>query len=148
MGQWSETTPDQKRQKIQRNTENCVPIVVPGLSTCSSSSTASTSPTSLPQDLTEDSTSGPATIRLRSTSSPELGDQLRGSEQPKGAGKDTDQVHGTCCAIFQNGWRMSQNIWWTKDTQELLVIRFGTSKISGIGETVFLLTFRRTEIAK
>ena len=42
-----------KCQKLQCNTENYVPIVVPELSTASSSSTASIPPTSLPPDTTE-----------------------------------------------------------------------------------------------
>ena len=54
-------------RKTNCNSENYVPIGVPGLSTCSSTSTASASPASLPQDTTEDSTSSPATTRLRST---------------------------------------------------------------------------------
>ena len=37
---------------IQCNTENYVPIVVPGLSTASSSSSSSATPTSLPQEST------------------------------------------------------------------------------------------------
>ena len=72
-----------------------MPIVVPGISTGSSNSTASTSPTSLPQDSTEDSASNPATVRRRSASSPVLGDQLRDSEQSEGDGEDTDPVQGS-----------------------------------------------------
>ena len=84
------TTPYQRWQKIRCNTENHVPIVVPGVSTSSFSSTVSTSPTSLTQDSTEDSTSSPATMRRRST----RGDQLLDFEQSEGDSKDTDPIQG------------------------------------------------------
>ena len=48
-------------RKIHCDTENNVPIVVPEISTGFSSLTASTPPTSSPQDSTEDSSSSPAT---------------------------------------------------------------------------------------
>ena len=67
----------QNGRNIRCNTENYVPIVVPGLSTGASISTASASLTSLPQDSAEDSSSSPATIRRRSTSIPVLGNLLR-----------------------------------------------------------------------
>ena len=61
---------------VQCNTENLVPIVVPGLSTGSSSTTASASPVSLPQDTSDDSSS-PATTRRGGTSIPVLGNRLQ-----------------------------------------------------------------------
>ena len=71
-----------KRQKIQGNTENYVPIAVPGSSTASSCSTASTSPTSLLHCSTaEDSTPSPATTRSDRTSSRFWRDKLHHSEQ-------------------------------------------------------------------
>ena len=80
---------------IQCNTENYMSIVVPGLSTRSSSSTASTSPTSIPQDLTvEDYTPNPASTRRRSTSSRALGDQLHDSEDTEDRNKEIDPVPG------------------------------------------------------
>ena len=54
-----EWTSGQKSHLIKN--DKIIPIVVPGLSTGSSFSTASTSSTSLAQDSTEDSTSSPAT---------------------------------------------------------------------------------------
>ena len=73
--------------------QNYVPIVVPGLSTGSSSSTTSTSPTSLPQNLTVgDSTPSPATIRRRSTRSRVWGNQLHDSEQTEDETEDIDFV--------------------------------------------------------
>ena len=67
--------------KIQCNTENYEPIVVPGWSTGPSSSSASASPTSFPQDKFDDSSSSP---RRRSTSIPVFGNQLRDpTETPK-----------------------------------------------------------------
>ena len=46
-------------RKIQCNTKNYEPIVVPGLSTGPSTSSASTSLTSFPQDTCDDSSSSP-----------------------------------------------------------------------------------------
>ena len=80
---------------IQCNTENYMPIVVPGFSTASSSSTSSTSPTSLPQDLTvEDYTPNPASTRCRSTSSWALGDQLHDSDDTEDRNKEIDPEPG------------------------------------------------------
>ena len=67
-----------------------MPIVVPGLSTGSSSK----STTSLPQDSV-DSTFRPAITRSQSTSSPELEDQFRESNQKnKNRDEDIDMVQG------------------------------------------------------
>ena len=72
-------------------TRKTVAILVPGLSTGSSSSTTRTSPTTPPQDWTvEDSTLGPATIRRRSTCNRILGDQLHDSEQTEDKNKNID----------------------------------------------------------
>ena len=43
----------------------------------------STSPTSLPHDTTEDSSSSPVTIRRRNASSPPLGNEVRDSTETK-----------------------------------------------------------------
>ena len=66
-----------------------MPIVVPGLSTGSSSSTASTSTTSLLQH-SADSTLRSAITRSQSTSSPELRDQLQACRKIKNKNKDED----------------------------------------------------------
>ena len=66
-------------RRIRCNTENHVPIVVPGLSTDSSSLTTSTSTASLPQD-SEASTCRPAVTRSQSTSRKTLRDPLRSRE--------------------------------------------------------------------
>ena len=77
---------------IQCNTENFVPIVVPGLSAVSSSSSASTSSTSLPHDPSDDSSSNRATTRSDSTSIPACGNQSRDSIETKNTNKNTDIV--------------------------------------------------------
>ena len=61
------TTSHKYGRRIQCNTENTVPIVVPGLSTVSSSSTTPTSPASLPQGSVV-SPLRPAATRSESTS--------------------------------------------------------------------------------
>ena len=76
-------------------TRKTMAILVPGLSTGSSSSTTRTSPTTPPQDWTvEDSTPGPATIRRRSTCNRILGDQLHDSEQTEDKNKNIDPTLG------------------------------------------------------
>ena len=78
VGLWSKKTHlTQNGRNIQCNTENYAPIVVPGSSTGSSSSSASTRPKSLPQNTSDASSSSPAITRRRSTSIPVLGNQLR-----------------------------------------------------------------------
>ena len=64
-------------EEHQCNTENFVPTVVPGISRCSSSSSASKSSTSLPQDTSDDTSSSPAQTRSDSTSIPASGNRLR-----------------------------------------------------------------------
>ena len=66
--QVSETTTHKNGRRIQCSTENYVPIVVPGLSTGSSSSATHTSPASLPQDPVV-STLRPETTRSERSSS-------------------------------------------------------------------------------
>ena len=80
--QWSIPYHILKGRRIQCNTENYVPIVVPGFSTRSSSSTTSTSTISLQQDVV-DPTLRPALTRSHSTSSRELGDRFRESTKIK-----------------------------------------------------------------
>ena len=113
------------------------------------------------QDSTEDFTSSPATIRRRSTRSPVLGDQLRSSENQRMITGTmitgtSIQYWETCCAICQNGWRTSQQTLKTKECwhqgthpQALLV-----NQIRNVlpkwywGSTIFILSSRKTEIAK
>ena len=69
LDQWPETTTEQRWQRrIKCNTANYVPIVVPGLSTGSSSSATPTSPTSLSQESAS-RTLRPAPTRSESTRS-------------------------------------------------------------------------------
>ena len=97
-------------RKCSCNTENYVPIVVPGLSTGSSSSTTSTSTKSLSQDSVS-STSSPASTRNQSTSDEALGDQLRepSKNQTKIKMRRTSTEHReTCCRICLIVWKNSQ----------------------------------------
>ena len=82
-------------RKSHATRKNCVPIAVPGLSTGSSSSTASTSPTSLPKDTTDDSLSSLATRRRRSTS--------RSPQKQIIKMRTLYQYRETSCEIYQNG---------------------------------------------
>ena len=82
-------------KKIQCNTDNYVPIVVPVLSSRPSCSSTSTSSTSVSQDSMEgDSTPRPATTRSRSTRSRSLGDQLQDSTETehKNKSEEIDRV--------------------------------------------------------
>ena len=123
--------------KILCNRENYVPIVVPGLSTGSSSSTASTSPASLTQHSTDDSTSSPKTaVQFLETSC-----KILQKPNTKMKIRTPIRYRETCCAIRQNGWRTSQKIEWTKECQRqgthpqtLLMHQIRNSKKSGIGE--------------
>ena len=86
-------TPYFKTAENKCNTENNVPILVPGLSSGSSNSITRTFPTSLPQKLTvEDSAPSPATIRRRSAPSRILGNQLHDSTQTEDETEDIDFV--------------------------------------------------------
>ena len=85
------------------DTENHVPIFVPGLSTGPSSSTTSTSSTSLSQELpVEDSTPSPASTRSRSTRSQALGGTS--CMTPSIQHWDSGRV------ICPNGWMNSLNL--------------------------------------
>ena len=78
-------------KKIECNTANYVPIVVPGLSTSSSSSATPTSPTSLPQEAAT-TTQHPASTRSESTSGIERvrEDPSRGPAEIKNPNKNED----------------------------------------------------------
>ena len=69
-------------RSILCQTENYVPIVVPGLSTGSSSSTTSTSATSLPQDVV-DSTFRPAVTRSQKSRTGRPVSRTQKNRQPK-----------------------------------------------------------------
>ena len=148
MGQFVKNhTLTQNGERIQCNTEDCVPIVVPGSSTSSSGSAASSSLTSLTQD-TEGSTSSPATIRRRSTSSPPLGNQLRDYTETNNKNNKTRtpiRYRETCCEICQVGGRVHRksrrrrSVSITGHTRKHFSrIRSGTSKQSGIEEKQYL----------
>ena len=105
-------------RRIQCSTENYVPIVVPGSSTGSSSSTTSTFTTSLPQD--SESTLRPAITRCQSTSSSVLGRpaaRIQEKSLTKIKMRTSIRYRETCCTICLNGWRNSQRISWTKGFQ-------------------------------
>ena len=98
-----------KDRRIFCNTENCVPIVVPGLSTGSSSSSTRTSPASLPQDSVV-SPLRPAGKHKETC--------RQNQQKPKNQIKmRTPSGHGeTRCMICQNGWNNSRRILWTKES--------------------------------
>ena len=155
MGQLSTTTPHQKWQKIQCNTENYVPVVVPGLSRGSFRSTASTSPASLPQDTADDKSRNNTTSKC----------QHSGSGRPvAGSCRNTTKLkirtpyphRETCCEICHSGQRSSQKIYKMKECrhqgthpQALLMIQIRNVPQKRYREsTVSLLTSRKSEIAK
>ena len=81
-------------RKTNCKTENCVPIVVPGLSTSSSSSAAPTSPTSISQEAVIP-TQHTASIRSESMSEEVRGDSSRGpAETEKPHKNDNEEVRG------------------------------------------------------
>ena len=141
-------------RRIQCSTENYVPIVVPGLSTGSSSSTTPTSPASFSQDPRLH----PATLRSESSSGPVQGDlspEPTETEKPH-KNEDTDRVRGDPLHDLPE---------WLEEVKENLVdervpehrtapassSRESASKAAeenGIGQaTVFILSSRRTGIA-
>ena len=77
---------------ILRNTENFVPLVVPGLATGSSSSSACPSSTSLPQDTYDDSSSSPAPERSDDKSVPASGNRSRNPTKTQKKHKNKDKV--------------------------------------------------------
>ena len=92
------------------NTENFVPIVVTGLSTCSSSSSPSSCSTSLSQDSSSTSPS-PARVRSDDThvqASGNRGDLTRTKHKNKN--KHTIKQRVICCEISQIGQRSSLKI--------------------------------------
>ena len=98
-------------RRIRCNTENLVPIVVPGLSTRSSSSATRTSATS----DSEASTFRPAITRSQSKSSQVRRDPLRSKEtENKKQIVDRSSTGETRCAICMNGWKSLHRILWTR----------------------------------
>ena len=89
------------------NTENIVPIVLPGLSTGSSSSSASSSSTSSPQDTSGGISPGPAIQRSDDTHA----QASRNRGEPTKTKTRTTVKHRVIeCAISQIGYRSSQKI--------------------------------------
>ena len=82
-------------RKIECNTVNCVPFVVPGLSTSSSSSSSPTSPTSSSQD-TVITTEYPATERSDSMSESVRGNPSHEPAETENPNKndDNEEVQG------------------------------------------------------
>ena len=115
------------------NIENYVPIVVPGLSTGSSTSSTPTSPASLPQNSVS-CTLRPAAIRSESMSERARRDPLR--DLPEWLEEFTKSCRGRSSS--------TQGL-----TREFFSrISFRAAEKSGIGQTqYFRLLSRRTEIA-
>ena len=80
---------------MKANWENFAPIVVPELSTGSSSSSASTSSTSLPQDAFSDVSSSPATIRSGDTSILASGKTVAKSYGNQKTNENRDMIQAT-----------------------------------------------------
>ena len=88
------------------NTENCVPIVVPGLSTGSSSSSESSS-------TFDDTSSSPATKRCDDTSAPAPENRSRDpTKTPESKNKIgiAFRHQKTDCETCRSGWRSSEKI--------------------------------------
>ena len=101
-------------------TDNFVPLVVPGLSSCSGTSSSSAS---LPQD-SSNTYSSPATER---SDEPAPGSWRETKTKIRGM---AIEIQTTVCEIFLNGWRSSQIISCTRT--HFSGLRFGTSYKSGI----------------
>ena len=95
-------------RRIKCSTENYVPIVVPGLSTCSSSSATATSPTSVLQEAVIP-TLHPASTRSESMSEEVRGNSLREKQNYKGFLQKTHS-YGAEDALVQSC--PERKIWW------------------------------------
>ena len=113
-GQKPQLIKDGRRAKC--STENYVPLVVPGLSTSSSSTATLTSPTSVSQEAVV-LTLHPALTRYESTGS---SIRVSTSHEPAEIEKktitmETTRPYGeTRRLICQNGWKNLRRILWTK----------------------------------
>ena len=125
VAQWLWATSDQKWETDLCRTENFVPLVVPGLS---SRSTTASSSTSSPQDL------DPANVRSNEGSTGNCSKELRGTATGM---------------VFPSGWRTSQRTSRSQKYQHPL--KFLMTQIRNVpqkwhhGSTVFTLTSRKTE---
>ena len=102
-----------KCRKINYNTANYVPFVVPGLSTSSSSSSSPTSPTSSSQD-TVITTEYPASTRSENMSEEKYEETRRMDQQETKTQTKmttTRKYKETRRMICQNGWRSSSTVW-------------------------------------
>ena len=89
MDQWSRTTSHQNGRKINCNTANYVPFVVPVLTTSSSTSSSLTFPTSSSQDIVT-TTEIPSTRRSESTIEFARGNPSRESTEIENPNKNDD----------------------------------------------------------
>ena len=143
-GQKPQLTEDGRR--IKCSTENYAPIVVPGLSTGSSSSAAPTSPTSLPQEAVVPALH-PASTRSESTSSTvRVSPSYEPAETEKQTKMKTTRPYlETRCVICQIGQKNLRRILWMKVFQligthprVLLMNQLIAARKSGIGQAQYL----------
>ena len=141
-----------KRIRIRCNTENHVPLVVPGLSTGYSSSTTCTSSTSSLQNSEKSTFLRSFIVRVQAV---KHGETRCDTEKPNTElNMRTPIKYGeTRCAICWKGWKISQRISWTKEFRHsgthlkpLLVNQKQQRRKKWYGaNTVFIFTSRRTE---
>ena len=143
--QWvDQWTKIQKDRNVQCNTENYVPLVVPGQSTVSSSSSASASLASLPQDTSDDSSSSPTITRRRSANIPASGnlqkpqnDNLK-KDTGTGTGKQVVRFARVVGGIHGKSQRRNGVSIKGHTRKHFSRFRFGTSYKSGIEEAQYL----------
>ena len=129
VAQWLWATSDQKWETDLCRTENFVPLVVPGLS---SRSTTASSSTSSPQDLSV--SLDPANVRSNEGSTGDCSKELRGTATGM---------------VFPSGWRTSQRTSRSQKYQHPL--KFLMTQIRNVpqkwhhGSTVFILISQKTE---
>ena len=99
-------------RRIECNTANYVPFVVPGLSTSSSSSSTTKSPTSSSQEAVT-LTQHPASTGSESVSDGVRGTSSHGPAETENPNKmmTTKEYGETRCVICQNGYRSSGTVW-------------------------------------
>ena len=104
-----------KGKRMDCNISNYVPFVVPGVSTCSFSSSTPTSSTSTSQDSVI-GTENPPAERSGSAGEESLGNPLRkpAKKQTPIKMKETRKYRVICCMSCQTGCRSSERIWMMK----------------------------------
>ena len=151
-------------KRIYCKISNCVPFVVPGLSTSSSTTPTPTSSTSSSQGSVV-GTENPATERSGRMSAELRGNPSRGSAETKIKMKDAKKHKAIYCMTCRTGWRISEKIWSMKvvlqrhgetlrprlKTLPVLLMNYQWSREQKWNwvrvSTAFTVTFRRTQIA-